>query len=74
MEHVHADQELEPVQMPVRHVACHEPDCINKGAPFHDYEPAEVIVLCPVCKAAMQVIPTPVEPVAEPSDTVPADA
>lgn len=37
----------------MRYTACTNVDCPNHGAPFHDYEPAEVIVLCPVCEHAM---------------------
>ena len=43
----------------MRYYACHNNDCVNKGAPYHDEQPREVIVLCPCCDTAMQTIPAP---------------
>jgi hypothetical protein len=43
----------------MRFYACQNEECNNKGAPYHDHEPDEVIVLCPLCSKAMTVIPAP---------------
>lgn len=43
----------------MRFIACHNDSCDNNGAPYHDHEPDEVIVLCPMCQRAMAVIPDP---------------
>jgi hypothetical protein len=43
----------------MRFIACQNDECDNKGAPYHDHEPDEVIVLCPLCEKAMTVIPDP---------------
>lgn len=45
-----------------RYIACQNDECSNKGAPYHDHEPADTIVACPVCGEAMSVIPEPLEP------------
>lgn len=75
MEHVHADQQHEPRELPVRYVACQATDCVNRGAAYHDYEPVDTAVACPLCGTVMQVIEKPAEP--EPpaeSDTIDTDA
>lgn len=43
----------------MRHIACHNDDCLNKGAPYFDLEDDLVIVPCPHCGKAMTKIPTP---------------
>lgn len=37
----------------MRYVACTNVDCANHGAPYHDDEPDETIVLCPLCEKTM---------------------
>lgn len=43
----------------MRHIACQNDECGNKGAPYFDFEPEPKIVLCPMCKRTMPTIPTP---------------
>jgi uncharacterized Zn finger protein (UPF0148 family) len=43
----------------VRHVACANPECVNCGAPYFDFEPDATIVLCPHCNHATTRIATP---------------
>jgi hypothetical protein len=50
----------------MRHIACGNDECVNKGAPYFDFEPDLVIVACPVCGSAMVKIPTPAEAAPEP--------
>jgi hypothetical protein len=49
----------------MRHIACQNEECANKGAPYFDYEDELVVVVCPLCGKAMAKIPTP-----EPTPTV----
>lgn len=46
----------------MRHIACQNDECVNKGAAYHDWEDDLVIVPCPVCGHAMSKIPTPAPP------------
>jgi uncharacterized Zn finger protein (UPF0148 family) len=43
----------------MRHIACHNDDCPNKGAPYFDFEDGPVIVVCPHCQKTMTKIPSP---------------
>jgi hypothetical protein len=43
----------------MRHIACQNDECSNRGAPYHDDEDDLVIVPCPACGTTMSKIPTP---------------
>lgn len=47
----------------MRYVACTNVECANHGASYHDDEPDETIVLCPLCEKTMP--PTTLEALAQ---------